>query len=76
MVSLERAANLQEHCGDLHADGCLGFQCKFELQYEQPQVEDSIIDEEEDVVITASLSDGTVAMRVVIDEASLDLLRG
>ena len=59
------------------AGGCSGFQYKFELDYERPdEDEESIIDPEDDVVITASLSDGALSTRVVIDEASLDLLRG
>lgn len=58
------------------AGGCSGFQYKFELKYETPSDEESLIDPQDDVVITASLRDGSLVTRVVIDDASLDLLRG
>mmetsp|Transcript_14147 Transcript_14147/g.20208 ORF Transcript_14147/g.20208 Transcript_14147/m.20208 type:complete len:223 (-) Transcript_14147:145-813(-) len=51
--------------------GCSGFQYKFELENDA----EDFIDEDEDVVITASTGGGANA-RVVIDESSLEYIRG
>ena len=60
------------------AGGCSGFQYKFEIGYLDSEEEDDLIDPEEDIVIAASLNeeDEDIAVCVVIDETSLEYLKG
>mmetsp|Transcript_21321 Transcript_21321/g.26191 ORF Transcript_21321/g.26191 Transcript_21321/m.26191 type:complete len:227 (-) Transcript_21321:179-859(-) len=56
------------------AGGCSGFQYKFEL--EQKDDDETPIDPDEDVVINASLPDGSLEAMIVIDESSLEYIKG
>lgn len=68
--------------------GCSGFQYKFELEY-FPSEEDTNsttttnnddyedgFDPEEDILIRASMADGSCPVSIVTDEASLELIQG
>jgi len=56
------------------AGGCSGFEYKFELEFKDDAK--TLIDPDEDVVIRASLEDGSITAMVVVDYSSLDLIQG
>jgi|EP01083_Nonionella_stella_P219603 iron-sulfur cluster assembly accessory protein len=56
------------------AGGCSGFQYKFELEHEDN--EETPIDLDEDIVIESTLSDGSLTSKVVIDEGSMEYIKG
>jgi len=56
------------------AGGCSGFEYKFELEFKDD--DETLIDPDEDVVIRASMADGTLPIEVVVDRPSLELIKG
>mmetsp|Transcript_31084 Transcript_31084/g.36949 ORF Transcript_31084/g.36949 Transcript_31084/m.36949 type:complete len:276 (+) Transcript_31084:203-1030(+) len=56
------------------AGGCSGFEYKFELEFKDD--DDTLIDPDEDVIISASMADGSLPIEVVVDQSSLDLIQG
>lgn len=56
------------------AGGCSGFEYKFELEFKDD--DNTPIDLEEDVIIQASLNDGSMPIEVVVDQSSLELISG
>ena len=56
------------------AGGCSGFQYKFEL--EDKDDEENPIDPDEYVIIQTTLSDGSLTSTIVIDEGSLEYIKG
>jgi len=56
------------------AGGCSGFEYKFEVEFKDDA--ETEIDLEEDVVIQASIDDGSAGVEVVVDESSLEYIKG
>jgi len=56
------------------AGGCSGFEYKFELEFKDN--DETPIDLDEDVIIRATLDDGSMPIEVVVDQSSLELISG